>query len=169
MQGPTRWKHGYIHVDEMAPLCTNHGLFSANIYLQLPKHNDNNSNNNNNYNCDDQDSNKNDEDDDKKDTTNINNTPIDALHIWPLGIRNRWDWYRNAVTLSGLSIQDASSQSMLRAKLGTPITIAVSPGDLVLLCVQRPHAAIGFTTGTRISLQCFIQHSGINERLLIDC
>jgi len=61
-----RWKKGFIHVDEMAPLNPNKGLFSANIYLQTPS-----------------------------------SSPL--LDIWPLNIQSRWDWYRNAVLLSGLS------------------------------------------------------------------
>jgi len=138
MKGPTRWRKGYIHVDEMGPLNPNSGLFSANIYLQLPS----------------------------DDTGNDEAQP--AIEIWPLGIRSRWDWYRNAVLLSGLSSQDAEAQVRLRAELGEPASVRVEPGDLVLLCVQRPHCAVGFGEGTRVSLQCFLQYNGAEERLLID-
>lgn len=69
MMGPTRWKKGFIHVDEMAPLSKDNGLFSANIYLQMPES--------------------------KGDFNG-------GFQIWPLGIYSRWDWYKNAVDLSGM-------------------------------------------------------------------
>ena len=135
MLGPSRWKRGYIHVDELAPLSPSYGLFSANIYLQLPTEEE---------------------------------TVQGHFHIWPLAIQSKWDWYKNAVTLSGLTAQDAVMQTKLRKELGEPQKIHVKPGDLVLLSVQRPHAAVGFKKGTRVSLQCFIQHKGLEERLFID-
>lgn len=59
MMGPTRWRKGFIHVDEMGPLSPKQGLFSANIYLLLPSA-----------------------------------TSSAGMHIWPLGVRSRWDWYK---------------------------------------------------------------------------
>lgn len=133
MHGPTRWKRGLIHVDEMGPLSVQQGLFSANIYLQLP----------------------------------VSQT----LLVWPTNVRSRWDWYRNALLLSGLATQDPDSQTRLRQELGDPHCIEAEPGDLVLLCVQRPHAAVGFQEqgAARVSLQCFLQHNGPSRRILVDC
>jgi hypothetical protein len=145
MEGPTRWKHGHVHVDEMGLLRNDSGLFSANIYLQLPPPSADNN-------------------DDAPPLP-----PRETLHIWPTNIRSRWDWYRNAILLSGLMTQDVDAQKRLRKELGQPQRITAAPGDLILLCVQRPHAAVGFTTGTRISLQCFVQYEGLEKRLLIDC
>mmetsp|Transcript_13843 Transcript_13843/g.22584 ORF Transcript_13843/g.22584 Transcript_13843/m.22584 type:complete len:306 (+) Transcript_13843:82-999(+) len=81
------------------------------------------------------------------------------LEIWPLTFSNRWDFYRNAATLSLCLVQDADAQQVLRQRLGDPIVTKVDPGDLVLLCTQRPHSVRGpVMGGTRVSLQCFIQY-----------
>jgi len=142
MRGPTRWKRGYIHVDELGPLDVNRGLFSANIYLTMPN---------------------------AAHTSERDEIPdAGALYIWPLGVRSRLDWYRNAITLSSLSAQDPESQHIIRKALGEPNVIRPNPGDLVLLCAQRPHCAVGFGDGVRVSLQCFLQYER-EQRLLVDC
>ena len=65
MIGPTRWKRGFVHVDELGPLKTERGLFSANIYLTMPPT-----------------------------TATTTPADLGALYIWPLSVRTRWDWYR---------------------------------------------------------------------------
>jgi hypothetical protein len=137
MMGPTRWKRGFIHADQYSPLKKGEGLFSGNIYLQLPPRGE------------------------KGDKTD------GELHIWNLEIYSQLDWYRYQDLLKGLTTQDAELQMKLRKELGVPLKIHVEPGDLVMLCVQKPHAAVGFMDGIRISLQCFIQYR-LGERLLID-
>lgn len=78
------------------------------------------------------------------------------LAIYPLAIRSRWDFYRHAETLSQLTVQGEKGQALLRRRLPRPKQIRVAPGDLVLLCVQRPHAAQGFPMGARVSVQSFV-------------
>ena len=72
MIGPTRWRKGFIHVDDLGPLLVNRGLFSANIYLKLP-HNSIEA---------------------SSTSSNVSQECSGALHIWPLGIRSRLDWYK---------------------------------------------------------------------------
>lgn len=78
------------------------------------------------------------------------------LAVWPLAVRSRWDFYRHAETLSNLTVQGEGGQALLRRRLPRPRIIRVAPGDLVVLCVQRPHAAQGFPMGTRVSVQSFL-------------
>lgn len=160
MRGPTRWKRGFIHVDELGPLDVTRGLFSANIYLTVPKAETNNKEEMVPHT--------------KYDTGTDDVMPSwrrdsGGLYVWPLGVRSRLDWYRNAMTLSSLSAQDPEMQLNLEHALGKPNVIQPEPGDLVLLCVQRPLCAVGFDKGERVSLQCFLEHNGPDNRLLIDC
>lgn len=151
MQGPTRWKSGFIHVDDFNPLKSESGLFSANIYLQLP-----------NASSSSQKSIQAKESDGSSKSNG-------ALHLWPLGIRTIEDLREHKPILQGMTEQDTDLQIALRRHLGKPLKVDVDSGDLVVLCVQRPHAVIGFKEGCRISLQTFLQHNGPNERLLLDC
>ncbi|KAJ8613234.1 hypothetical protein CTAYLR_004527 [Chrysophaeum taylorii] len=131
MRGPSRG--GLVHVDDLAPLRKDRGLFSANIYLKLPP-------------------------------------AGGGLELWPVGIRSRWDFYANAPTLSALAggFQDPASQARLRRRLPPPALVHPNPGDLVILCVQRPHAVAAFETGYRVSLQSFITHEGPTNPLLLE-
>jgi hypothetical protein len=131
MQGPTRWADGFAHVDELAPLTVTRGLFSANIYLEMP--------------------------------------PTGGeLHIWNVAWRNRWDFYRHATTLSLFTTPNEDAQRQLRRILPAPMRLRPEPGDLVLICVQRPHAVQGFPVGRRVSLQSFLTHKGAQNPIVID-
>ncbi|KAL7542569.1 hypothetical protein ACHAXR_011897 [Thalassiosira sp. AJA248-18] len=129
MRGPTRWKRGFIHVDELGPLNTNRGLFSANIYLTMPDGSSGDMEEDNNITEDARAAGDNAKSDWRRD--------MGGLYVWPLGVRSRWDWYRNAMTLSSLSAQDPEMQLNLKHVLGKPNIIRPKPGDLVLLCAQR--------------------------------
>ena len=67
MNGPTRWRRGFIHVDELGPLSPRAGLFSANVYLQLPR---------------------------SSDGPGSTDGDDGDLYIWPLGVRSRLEWYK---------------------------------------------------------------------------
>merc|ERR1712232_1528649 len=80
------------------------------------------------------------------------------LLIWPISYTSRWDFYRNAWTLSMCLTQLPEAQAYLRKQLPKPIKISIEEGDLILLCTQRPHAVQGpIVGGTRVSVQGFLQ------------
>ena len=96
MKGPTRWRSGFIHVDDLSPLDPDHGTFSANIYLKQPP----------------------------SASSFATKSSPGMLNIWPCKW-NKMDFYKNASTLSALTTQDAELQQRLRMKLGKPVTLDV--------------------------------------------
>ena len=82
------------------------------------------------------------------------------LNIWPIAIKSRSDFYRNASMLSLLLVQDEEAQRRLFQSLPPPVTISPKNGDLVIICTQRPHAVKGpLYGGDRVSMQSFIQYT----------
>ena len=79
-----------------------------------------------------------------------------GLRIWPLRYSKK-DFYLNAPVLSALTSSDPEDQAVLRQSLEGPVDILPEAGDLVLLCVQRPHCVVGFREGQRVSLQSFLE------------
>eukprot|EP00743_Colponemidia_sp_Colp-15_P009031 GILK01009856.1.p1 GENE.GILK01009856.1~~GILK01009856.1.p1 ORF type:complete len:304 (-),score=27.85 GILK01009856.1:129-1040(-) len=95
--------------------------------------------------------------------------PEDGGHvqIWNIKINSRWDFYRNAHTLSKLLIQDPEAQQQLRQWLPEPTVVKPEVGDLIIICAQRPHAVSRFTLGHRVSYNAFLQHEQ-GKPLLLD-
>lgn len=82
------------------------------------------------------------------------------LQLWNIDIPSRWDFYRNAATLSWLTNQDEEGQRLLRDKLPEPVRLVPEVGELILICAQRPHAAQGLKDGEeRVSMQSFITYN----------
>ena len=158
MFGPTRWPRGFIHVDDLSPLSSSFGTFSANIYLQLPA------------------AQVLEEEGGQaaaaatpvaSSSSRASSSP-GSLLIWPLRWSSSFDFYRNAGTLSCLVTSSPEGQHLLRRSLGPPIVIDPKEGDLVILCAQRPHAAEGFDHGTRVSVQTFVNFKGLSSRLEVE-
>ena len=162
MQGPTRWADGFAHVDELTPLRTDRGLFSANVYLEVPP---------------------------TGGELHIWNVAWVSVKLesclcvvpiktetnyrtelsFPSTVKySRWDFYRHAATLSLLTNPNEEAQRQLRGRLPPPLRIRPEAGDLIVICAQRPHAVQGFPIGNRVSLQSFITHEGARKPLSID-
>ena len=124
---------GFCHVDELELMVPVRGLFSANIYLNVPP-------------------------------------PMQGgeLLIYPLRFSTKEEFCDNAASLSLLLTQEKGAQQELRRLLPMPLRISPRAGDLVLLCAQRPHSVSTVRSGTRVSVQSFLTHSGAQEPLRLD-
>ena len=83
------------------------------------------------------------------------------LEIFPITFRTRYEFIKNAVTLSRLTDPSVAAQEILRAALPRPLILTPEPGELILICAQRPHAAKGFNFQTgdiRVSMQTFLTY-----------
>ena len=124
----------FIHVDDLSPISPSLGTFSANIYLKMPPSSFQNH--------------------------PINENPSEgSLAIWPIEFRSRWQFLTNASFLSSFTTSHPNIQRSLLNQLPPPIEIHPQKGDLVILCVQRPHCVLPITTSQeRISFQTFISY-----------
>ena len=95
------------------------------------------------------------------------------LEIWPVAARSQDELRNHAAAFALMTRSDDVSQRMLReggVLPASPAVIKPQAGDLVLLCVQRPHAVRGPVHGprARISAQTFIVHSGADKPLAVE-
>ena len=88
------------------------------------------------------------------------------IEIWPVSLNSKDLLMDYALELGLLTSSSAEieNQRLLREFVlpGAPIQITPNPGDLLLLCVQRPHSVRGPIHGSRarLSAQCFVLHKG---------
>ena len=83
------------------------------------------------------------------------------LEIFPITFKSRYEFVKNAVTLSYLTDQSPLAQETLRNVLPRPLILTPEVGELILICAQRPHAAKGFNSQTgdiRVSMQTFLTY-----------
>ena len=149
MRARGRWSDGFCHVDELDLISEKRGLFGANVYLRVPQGGS----------------------DIGRESTQkqvFTEPPAGGIEIFPVSVSSRWDFYRNAYTLSNLLSQNEEGQHRLRAVLPKPVYVAPEAGDLLILCSQRPHAVVGFDTGERVSVQTFLSHTK-GEAIRMDC
>ena len=169
MRAQGRWSDGFCHVDELDLISQTRGLFGANVYLRVPRAEGTAG------------------DEALKAAAAVDEVEVEAakaattttrktrdervgggVEIFPLSVSSRWDFYRNAYTLSNLLSQDEEGQRRLRAALPDPIYVEPEAGDLLILCSQRPHAVVGFDAGERVSVQTFLTHAR-GKAIHMDC
>jgi len=96
------------------------------------------------------------------------------LEIWPVTLRSKEQMMEHALELGLMTASSAEpeAQRALREFVlpGPPVLIVPKPGDLVMLCVQRPHAVRGPIHGprTRLSAQSFVLHEGDGMPLKVE-
>ena len=96
------------------------------------------------------------------------------LEIWPVAFYSSEVLEENAAAVALLTTMsgDPYAQRALREHVlpGPPLVISPRPGDLVLLCVQRPHAVRGPLHGSRprISVQTFVSRAGPRAPLTME-
>uniref|UniRef100_A0A7S3DGC8 Uncharacterized protein n=1 Tax=Palpitomonas bilix TaxID=652834 RepID=A0A7S3DGC8_9EUKA len=130
---------GFCHVDDISAMKESSGVFSANLYLEMPRDSE--------------------------------GKVLGGLEIFPVRVASRLDFYRNAPTLSLLFRQDFESQRRLREAFPAPYVIRPEEGDLVVLCVQRPHSVINFQKSSKERAQSRWGqlHAGTEKEVAHDC
>lgn len=96
------------------------------------------------------------------------------IEIWPVTLTSEAEMHEYALEIGLLTSQAASpdAQRALREYVLPPNPTIVKPnaGDLLLLCVQRPHCVKGPLHGPkpRYNFQTFIVHNGGREPLQVE-
>ena len=178
MRAQGRWSEGFCHVDELDLISERRGLFGANVYLRVPGGGVEGKGGEGSGLVGEQRGGQEGGGGEgggrggggaggaggieEEARTTPATPPIvngGGVEIFPVSVRSRWDFYRNAYTLSNLLSQDEEGQRRLRAALPDPIYVEPEAGDLLILCSQRPHAVVGFDAGERVSVQTFLTHT----------
>lgn len=95
------------------------------------------------------------------------------VEIWPVSFHTKEELLEYPVELGLLTTASTQreNQELLRKFVLPRRSLVIKPneGDLVMLCVQRPHSVREPIHGPRlrISAQCFISHQGLDAPLLV--
>jgi len=95
------------------------------------------------------------------------------VEIWPVSLPDKETLMDNAQAISLLTTADVAAQAALKQHvlpLGPTLIIKPKPGDLLLLCVQRPHCVRGPIHGPhkRLSFQTFVVNQSPQHALKVE-